>query len=83
MATPIRSTEPSSQTLADAPPEFRGTIRTLEGDPKLLARLREMGFIPGEIAVVKGRVAFGDPILVSIGNTTVALRRQEAECVRV
>lgn len=71
----------SKLTLAIAPIRFQGPIRGLEGDAVLLARLRELGFIPGEIATVKGRVAFGDPILVSIRNMTVALRKREAECV--
>ncbi len=69
------------KTLAAAPVRFQGPIRGLEGDAVLLSRLRELGFIPGEIATVKGRVAFGDPILVTVRNMTVALRRQEAECV--
>lgn len=68
-------------TLAEAPVNFRGPIQGLEGDSVLLARLRELGFVPGEVATVKGRAAFGEPILVSLRNMTVALRKQEAECI--
>ncbi|MCM2282169.1 MAG: ferrous iron transport protein A [Bdellovibrionaceae bacterium] len=73
----------SSQNLANVPADFQGPIHGLSGDPILLARLRELGFIRGEWVVLKGRVGFGDPILVTIGNMTVALRRREAECVLV
>lgn len=70
-------------SLAECPRSFEGVIRDLEGDAVVLARLRELGFIRGERVRVRGRAPFGEPILVEIRGTTVALRRREAECVRL
>ncbi len=46
--------------------------------------LEEIGFIPGERAMVMARaLPGGDPLVVRIGASTFALRRVEAACVRV
>ena len=59
-------------------------IVSLSGDVVLLARLRELGFIPGEPLVIAGVAnVFGEPILVEIRGATVALRKSEAECVQL
>ena len=70
-------------TLAEIPNQYEGPVVALEGDPVLLARLRELGFIRGEMIRVAGRAPFGDPILVEIRGATVALRKLEAQCVQV
>ena len=47
-------------------------------------RLLELGFVEGEtIRVVAESFPSRDPIAVRVGNTTFALRRQEAALVRV
>ncbi len=47
-------------------------------------RLRELGFAPGErVRVVAESFPRKDPMAVRIGNTMFALRRHEAEMVRV
>ena len=50
----------------------------------LLERLKELGFVPGELLRVVA-IAFpsADPIAVRIVNTTFALRRHEAELIQV
>jgi ferrous iron transport protein A len=46
--------------------------------------LGEIGFLPGERVTVTARSAWGgDPLVVRIGQSTFALRRAEAACVRV
>ena len=46
--------------------------------------LEDIGFIVGEIVTVTGRSALGgDPLVVRVGASTFALKRAEAECVRV
>ena len=47
-------------------------------------RLRELGFVPGELVrvVAQGPLG-GDPLLVQVGFTRFALRRAEAERVQV
>lgn len=47
--------------------------------------LAEIGFLPGEHVSVIARNPWGggDPLVVRIGQSTFALRRAEAACVRV
>ncbi|MCZ8133009.1 MAG: FeoA family protein [Steroidobacteraceae bacterium] len=52
-------------------------------DPEILARLGELGFLPGEPVRILARGLFGDPLAVRVGTGTFALRRGEARCVQV
>lgn len=70
-------------TLADLPPETTKTIANLSGNAVLVARLRELGFIVGADVKVVGRAPFGEPVLVEIRGSTVALRKAEARCVHL
>jgi len=54
-----------------------------EGRETLIARLRDIGFVPGARCEVVARMWFGDPLAVRIGGSTFALRRVEAAAVRV
>jgi ferrous iron transport protein A len=46
--------------------------------------LTEIGFIPGEPVTLLARARpGGDPLVVRIGDSTFALRRAEAACIRV
>jgi len=50
----------------------------------LLARLRDLGFVPGARCEIVARMwPAGDPLVVRIGGSTFALRRAEAAAVRV
>lgn len=49
----------------------------------LIRRLSELGFLRGEMVKVICRIAGGEPIAVRVGSSTFALRRYEAECIRV
>ena len=52
--------------------------------PEWLHWLEDIGFIVGEIVTVTGRSALGgDPLVVRVGASTFALKRAEAECIRV
>jgi ferrous iron transport protein A len=60
-----------------------GVEDRVPGDP-LARRLRALGFVDGEPVRVVGMAPLGgDPILVQVGYTRFALRRAEAERVRV
>jgi ferrous iron transport protein A len=48
-----------------------------------LRRLAELGFLRGEAVKVLRRVAGGEPVAVRVGNSTFALRKHEAECIKV
>jgi ferrous iron transport protein A len=69
--------------LAELPLQAESPITSLVGDAVMVSRLRELGFIRGELVRVVGRALFGEPILVELRGATVALRKREAECVRV
>lgn len=73
--------------LSDLP---RGQAATIEGvDDRTVvdtisARLRDLGFVPGEPVRVVARGLIGaDPLVVQIGFTRFALRRAEAARVIV
>ncbi len=54
-----------------------------QADP-IARRLRDLGFVPGEIVRVVARAPMGgDPMLIQIGSTRFALRRNEARRVHV
>jgi ferrous iron transport protein A len=56
---------------------------TLEADP-IATRMRELGFIRGEIVSIIALGPFGgNPLMVKIGFTRFALRRSEAHRIRV
>lgn len=52
-------------------------------DPEILARLGELGFLPGEPVRVIAKSFLGDPLAVRVGTGTFALRRAEARCIHV
>lgn len=57
---------------------------TTDERDSMLARLRDLGFIPGARCEVIARMWFGgDPMAVRVGGSTFALRRIEAAAVRV
>jgi ferrous iron transport protein A len=92
MKTPDQST-PTSIALADLRRGESGLVdglsspasgTTPQENDSLLARLRDLGFIPGARCEVVARMWFGgDPLAVRIGGSTFALRRAEAAVVRV
>jgi ferrous iron transport protein A len=80
---------PSSSRLSDLPDGTHGTVTGVSpasghADPQLLRRLGELGFLPGEPVQVLRRGPGGrDPIAVLVGESFFALRKIEADCVKV
>lgn len=59
-------------------------IHAPEGSPDWARWLNEIGFIPGESATVRARSPWGDgALVVRIGVSNFALRREEAACVAI
>ena len=74
-------------TLSDLDRKGSGIVEAVEDatprDP-VARRLRELGFVPGEMVDVVALAPMGgDPILVQVGFTRFALRRAEAARVRL
>lgn len=59
-------------------------VEDVHADDAIARRLRELGFVQGEpVRVVAMAPLGGDPLLVQIGFTRFALRRNEAARVRL
>lgn len=76
-----------SVTLSDMPlhrPAIVQSVEDRQPNDAIARRLRELGFVAGEEVVVLALGPVGrDPLLVQVGYTRFALRRSEAERVRV
>lgn len=46
-------------------------------------RLLEIGFTPGQKVTIVAKSPFKDPLAVSIRGTIIALRKSEAECIKI
>lgn len=54
------------------------------GQPDWARWLAEIGFLPGEQVMVRRKSLWGgDPLVVRVGDSSFALRKAEAACVRV
>lgn len=59
-------------------------VQAPQAAPEWARWLEEIGFIVGEQVMLMARgLPGGDPLVVRIGQSTFALRRAEAACVRV
>ena len=58
-------------------------IERLEGPRRDCDRLLDLGFTPGEEVIVTHEVPFGDPLVVRVRGTLLALRRREASWIFV
>ena len=59
-----------------------GIVRNIGDLKELKNRLIELGILNTPIKVVK-KAPFNDPIAIKIGNTTIALRKEDAENLEV
>lgn len=72
-----------TKNLTEVPLNFEGTIRELQGEELLTSRLQELGFIRGERIKLRGKAPFGEPLLVEVRGSTIALRKREAQCIQL
>ncbi len=70
-------------TLDQLLPGQSGQIVEIDGHDGISARLREMGFVPGEWVRFIRLAPLGDPLKCVIQGSRVALREREARRVRV
>ena len=71
-------------TLADVAPT--GTCRVLgaaESNLEFQSRLYALGLFPGARVSVLHTAPFGDPLQVKVGQTLLAIRKQEARLIEV
>ncbi len=81
------ATGPGAATLDAQPTGVSAVVHAVSAPaaaPEWAPWLDEIGFIPGERVMVMARgVPGGDPLVVRVGNSTFALRRAEAACIRL
>ena len=69
--------------LLDAAQNRWYEIERLEGPEEDCRRLLDLGFTPGEEVAVVQLVPLGDPLVVLVRGTRLALRRREAAWIWV
>ena len=69
--------------LSDARHNQRYRIVRLEGPAEECRRLLDLGLTPGEEMAIVQSVPLGDPLVVLVRGTRLALRRREADWIRV
>lgn len=60
-----------------------GVVAAVNGSSRLVARMMEMGFVPGALVEVIRKAPFGDPVQYRIRSSRISIRSAEAECVQV
>ncbi len=60
-----------------------GTISRVTAEPAMKLHLMELGFVPGSAITFLMPTPFGDPNIYALRGTSIALRKSEAECIRV
>ena len=66
--------------LSQLPRHGEAVIAEISAPARLAARLRELGFLPGEhLRVLRS----GTALIVQIGQTRLALRRRDAAAIRL
>lgn len=70
-------------TLGSLKPGQSGTILGVYAEPVLKLHLMELGFVPGSPIAFLMSTPFGDPNIYALRGTSIALRKSEAECIRV
>jgi Fe2+ transport system protein FeoA len=70
-------------SVSDLKPGDSGTIKQVNAQGAVRQRLLDMGMLP-EVEITLERIApIGDPLWVKLEGTHVALRRSEAQAVRI
>jgi ferrous iron transport protein A len=70
-------------SLDSLKPGQSGTILGVYADPVLKLHLMELGFVPGSPIAFLMSTPFRDPNIYALRGTSIALRKSEAECIRV
>ena len=78
--TPYTSDSPTPLDLSQLPRHSEAVVAEVSAPARLAARLRELGFLPGEhLRVLRS----GTALIVQIGQTRLALRRKDAAAIRL
>jgi ferrous iron transport protein A len=81
--TPRHSASTKTRKLADLEPGASAIVRKVSGEPELLRRLMELGFVPGTPITLVRRAPMGDPIELRLRGTHFSIRTSEADRIDV
>lgn len=70
-------------TLAQLPIGREAKVLSIQENGAVSRRLMEMGVVPGVSVRVIKTAPFGDPLEIRVRNYNLALRRSEAQSIRV
>ncbi|MGI9036828.1 MAG: FeoA family protein [Pyrinomonadaceae bacterium] len=73
----------NNRTLAQLPIGEEAKVLSIDENGAVSKRLMEMGVVPGVAVRVVKTAPFGDPIEIRIRNYSLALRRSEAQHIKV
>lgn len=51
-------------------------VKDVTGDPSLKKRLNSLGIIKNSTITIYKKALFGDPIIIKVNNSTIALRKK-------
>ena len=71
------------RTAAELKYKESGIISEIDVSHPSSKRIIEHGFTPGQIVELISQSLFNDPIAVSIRGTLIALRKSEADCIKL
>jgi ferrous iron transport protein A len=61
----------------------RATISDIDVDHPSHQRIIEIGFTPGQEIELMNKSIFNDPVAFSVRGSLVAIRKNEADCIKV
>ena len=61
----------------------KGIISEIDYNHPSSRRIMEIGFTPGQEIELVSKSIFNDPIALAIRGTVIAIRKNEAECIKV
>ena len=71
------------RTVAELKINESGIISEIDISHPSSKRIIEHGFTPGQNIELVSQALFNDPIAVSIRGTLIALRKSEADCIKL
>lgn len=71
------------RSAADLQLGERALIKDVDNNHPSSHRILEVGFTPGQEIELVNKSFFNDPIALSIRGTIVAIRRDEAFCIKI
>jgi len=78
-----KAPERRTRKLGELEPGARAIVRRVSGEPELLRRLMELGFVPGTTITLVRRAPMGDPIELRLRGTHFSIRHSEADRIDV